>query len=56
VPDSFINLPKEMAESGRIAEAAARRALDAKTARLKALRLAREEADQNATAKAPAAQ
>jgi len=46
---------QEMAEAGRIAEAAARRALDAKTARLKALRLAKEEADRNAKAEPSAA-
>jgi hypothetical protein len=56
VSDSFINPAQEMAEAGRIAEAAARRALDAKTARLKALRLAKEEDNRKAKAKPWAAQ
>ena len=47
---------QEMAEAGRIEEAAAKRAMEAKTARLKALRLAKEEADTKAKAKPSAAQ
>ena len=48
---SPIKSVQEMAEAGRIDEAAARRAVEAKTARLKALRLAKEEADTRAKAK-----
>ena len=48
---STIKTVQEIADAGRIEEAAARRAVEAKTARLKAVRLAKEEADTKAKAK-----
>ena len=48
---SPIKTVQEIADAGRIEEAAARRAVEAKTARLKAARLAKEEADTKAKAK-----
>ena len=42
---SPIKTVQEIADAGRIEEAAARRAVEAKTARLKAVRLAKEEAE-----------
>jgi len=47
---SPVKLAQEMAASGRIEAAAAQRAVDAKTIRLRALRLAKEEADREAKA------
>ena len=48
---SPIKSVQEIADAGRIEEAAARSAVEAKTARLKAVRLAKEEADTKAKAK-----
>ena len=55
VPLSPIKSAQEIAESGRIEEAAAQRGVEAKTARLKALRLAKEEADRKPMPKPSAA-
>jgi len=48
VPPTSLKPAQEIAEAGRTEEAAGQRAVEAKTARLKALRLAKEAADKSA--------